>query len=184
MCSVFSSTNKKWQGSLRVYFKKGKYVIVWDKGQAHSSHLINVALGFLHKNHPYKIKQGLQSASYLGQGFLSALFTAFILSAQNNIRHILRFNKCFQMQGESFKYFAIEYICCKLFWRFSSVAQSCLTLCDPMDCSTPSFPVHRQLPELAQTHVHRVSDAIQPSHPLSSPSPPAFSLSQHQSLFK
>ena len=65
----------------------------------------------------------------------------------------------------------------------SSVAQSCLTLCDPMNCSTPSFPVHHQLPELAQTHVHLVSDAIQPSHPLSSPSP-GFSLSQDQSLFQ
>ena len=67
---------------------------------------------------------------------------------------------------------------------FSSVTQSCLTLCNPMDCNTPGFPVHHQLPELAQTHVHQVSDAIQPSHPLSSPSPPAFSLSQHQGLFK
>ena len=66
----------------------------------------------------------------------------------------------------------------------SLVSQSCLTLCDPMDCSTPGFPVHHQLPELAQTYVHRVSDAIQPSHPLSSPSPPTFNLSQHQSLFK
>ena len=68
--------------------------------------------------------------------------------------------------------------------KFSSVAQLCLTLCDPLDCSTPGFPVHHQLPELAQTHVHRVSDAIQPSHPLSSPSPPAFNLSQHQGLFQ
>ena len=59
----------------------------------------------------------------------------------------------------------------------SLVSQSCLTLCDPMDCSTPGFPVHHQLPELAQTYVHRVSDAIQPSHPLSSPSPPTFNLS-------
>ena len=66
----------------------------------------------------------------------------------------------------------------------SSAAQSCLTLCDPMDFSTPGFPVHHQLLELAQTHVHRVSDAIQPSHPLSSPSPPAFNLSQHQGLFQ
>ena len=55
--------------------------------------------------------------------------------------------------------------------QFSSVAQSCPTLCDPMDCSRPGFPVHHQLTELAQTHVHQVSDAIQPSHPLSSPSP-------------
>ena len=61
--------------------------------------------------------------------------------------------------------------------QFSSAAQSCLTLCDPMDCSMPGFPVHHQLPELAQTHVHPVGDAIQPSHPLSSPSPPAFNLS-------
>ena len=57
-------------------------------------------------------------------------------------------------------------------------------LCDPMDCSTPGFPVYHQVPEPTQTHVHRVSDAIQPSHPLSSPSPPAFSLSRHQGLFQ
>ena len=63
---------------------------------------------------------------------------------------------------------------------FSSVAQSCLTLCEAVDCSTPGFPVLHQLPELAQTHVHRVGDAIQPSRPLLSPSPPAFSLSYHQ----
>ena len=68
--------------------------------------------------------------------------------------------------------------------QFSSIAQSCLTLWNPMDCSTPGLPVHHQLPELTQTHVHRVSDAIQPSHPLLSPSPPAFNLSQHQGLFK
>ena len=67
---------------------------------------------------------------------------------------------------------------------FSSVAQLCLTLCDPKNCSMPGFPVHHQLPELAQIHVHRVSDATEPSHPLSSPSHPAFSLSQYQSLFQ
>ena len=61
--------------------------------------------------------------------------------------------------------------------QFSSVAQSCLTLCSPMDRSTPSLPVHHQLLESTQTHVHRVGDAIQPSHPLSSPSPPSFNLS-------
>ena len=63
-----------------------------------------------------------------------------------------------------------------------SVAQSCPTLCDPMECSMAGFLVHHQSPELDQTHVHQVSDAIQPSHPLSSPSPPAFNLSQHQGL--
>ena len=65
---------------------------------------------------------------------------------------------------------------------YNSVAQSYPVLCDPMICSTLGFPVHHQLLELAQTHVHRVGDAIQPSHPLSSP--PAFSLSQHQGLFQ
>ena len=68
--------------------------------------------------------------------------------------------------------------------QFSSVAQSCLTLGNPVNHSTPGLPVHHQLPELTQTHVHRVSDAIQPSHPLSSPSPPAPNPSQHQSLFQ
>ena len=68
--------------------------------------------------------------------------------------------------------------------QFNSVPQLCPVLCDPMDCSTPGFPVHHQLPELAQTHAHRVGDTIQPSHPLSSPFPPAFNLSQHQSLFQ
>ena len=64
------------------------------------------------------------------------------------------------------------------------VAQSCLTLCDPMNHSTPGLPIHHQLPEFTETHVHRVSDAIQLSHPLSSPSPPAPNPSQHQSLFQ
>ena len=68
--------------------------------------------------------------------------------------------------------------------QFSSVAQSCLTLCDPMNRSTPGLPVHHQLPEFTQTHIHRVGDAIQPSHPLSSPSPPVPNPSQHLSLFQ
>ena len=68
--------------------------------------------------------------------------------------------------------------------QFSSVAQSCLTLCDPMNHSTPGLPIHHKLPKFTQTHVHRVSDAIQLSHPLSSPSPPTFNLSQHQGLYK
>ena len=91
----------------------------------------------------------------------------------------------------------ISYICCTgswvlyhwatweaLFLRISSVTQSCPTHCDPMDCSMPGFPVHHQLLEFTQTHVHRVSDAIQPSHPLLSPSPPTLNLSQHQGLFQ
>ena len=67
--------------------------------------------------------------------------------------------------------------------QFSSVAQSCPTLCNPMNRSMPGLPVHHQLPELTQTHVHRVSDAIQPSHPLSSPSPPVPNPSQRQESF-
>ena len=68
--------------------------------------------------------------------------------------------------------------------QFSSVAQSCLTICNPMDCSMPGFPIHHQLLAFTQTHVHWVGDAIQPSHPLASPSPPVFNLSQHQGLFQ
>ena len=70
--------------------------------------------------------------------------------------------------------------------QFSSIqlSRSCPTLCDPLNCSTPGLPVHHQLPESTQTHVHQVSDAIQPSHRLSSPSPPALNCSQHQGLFQ
>ena len=78
------------------------------------------------------------------------------------------------------KNFLINYILI----QFSSVTQSCPTLCDPMNCSTPELPAHHQLPEFTQTHVHWVGDAIQPSHPLLSPSPPAPNPSQHQGLFQ
>ena len=84
----------------------------------------------------------------------------------------------------------LNHVWVKLFYfdcdslQFSSVTKLCLILCDPMDCSMPGFPVHHQLSEFTQTHVHWVSDAIQPSQPPSSPSPPTFNLSQHQGLFK
>ena len=78
----------------------------------------------------------------------------------------------------------IKPVVCECFIQFSSVAHSSPTLCNPMDYNTPGLPIHHQLPEFTQTHVHWVSDAIQPSHPLSSPSPPTFNLSQHQGLFK
>ena len=71
-----------------------------------------------------------------------------------------------------------------LYSACGSVPKSCSILCDPMNCSMPGFLVLHYLPEFAQTHVHRISDATQPSHPLSSPSPPAFNLSQHQGLLK
>ena len=97
-------------------------------------------------------------------------------------------NKCFNNYGFLI---ILWYIFLQIFLKpflygsiFSSYQSHCLVwLCDPMDCSTPGFPVHHQLPELTQTHVHWVSDAIQPSHPLSSPSIPTFNISQHQGLF-
>ena len=82
------------------------------------------------------------------------------------------------------RFFTAETLGKPSFYVFSSVAQSCPTLYNPMNCSTPGLPVHHQLPEFTQTHVHQVGDAIQPSHPLSSPSPPAPNPSQHQSLFQ
>ena len=86
-------------------------------------------------------------------------------------------------------FFQIPHICVNNFYtllitQFSSVARSFPNLCDPMDCSMPAFPIHYELPELTQIHVYQVRDAIQPSHPLLSPSPSAFSLSQHQGLFQ
>ena len=78
--------------------------------------------------------------------------------------------------------YLIDSICIFKSVQLSSVTQLCPILCDPMGCSMPGFPVHHQLPELAQTHVHWVTDVIQPSHLLLSPSPPAFNLSQHQGL--
>ena len=83
-----------------------------------------------------------------------------------------------EMRNETFYFLLMPSV------QFSSVAQSCSTLCDPMDCNTTVFPVHDQHLELTQTHVHRVGDAIQPSHPLSSPFLPTFNLSHHQGLFK
>ena len=79
---------------------------------------------------------------------------------------------------------AIQTAWFKIMERLSSVAQSCPTLCDPMNCSTPGLPVHHHLPEFTQTHIHWVSDAIQTSHPLPSPFPPAPNPSQHQRLFQ
>ena len=73
---------------------------------------------------------------------------------------------------------------CLMYFQFSSVTQLCPTLWDPMNCSMPGLPVHHQLPESTQIHVHWVGDAIQPSHPLLSPSPPALNFSQHQGLFR
>ena len=109
--------------------------------------------------------------------------------------------KCYRWGLHFFRFCFCSFLCCarSLLWCAGlscswawgilvpcccSVAQLCLIPCSPIDCSTPGFPILHHLPEFAQTHVHWVGDAIQPSHPLSSPSSPAFSLFQHQSLFQ
>ena len=128
--------------------------------------------------------------------FLSARFYIFSREASNPLfmwkwifKKILdQFLNCyavFMQRQESFYYCTV--ICnSKRFSsvQFSSVAQSCPTLWDPMDCGTPGFPVYHRIVEFTQTHVHWVGDAIQPSHPLLSPSHPAFNLSQYQGLFQ
>jgi len=96
-------------------------------------------------------------------------------------RHCMKFKFFIFPDTLSLQYFTLIYTASD---QIRSVTQSCPTLCDPMKCSTPGLPVHHQLPESTQTHVHWVVDAMQPSHPLSSPSPPALNLSQHQGLFK
>ena len=110
---------------------------------------------------------------------LPSIFLSIRVFSSELALHIIRWPKywCFGISSSN------EYSGLMSF-QYSSVAQSCLTLWDSMDCSTPGFPVHRQLLELAQTQAYLVGDAIQSSHPLSSPSPPAFNLSQHQGFFK
>ena len=101
---------------------------------------------------------------------------------------IRNFEFCYKMKKkelmDSHKSLIKRNLFCIVSVQFNSVTQSCPILCNPMDCSTPGLPVHHQLPEFTQTHFHWVSDAIQQSNPLSSPSPPAFNLSQHQGLFQ
>ena len=108
------------------------------------------------------------------QIYQAALDMAFFIKyIKNKIQDM-----CFSSQASGLKsslWYSIQ---------FSSVPQLCLTLCEPMNHSTPGLPVHHQFPEFTQTHVHWVGDAIQPSHPLSSPSPPALNPSQHQDLFQ
>ena len=100
---------------------------------------------------------------------------------QSHVQHV-RSNMCFSVS--SLPKPMVHPVTKSKLRTVSLVAQSCPTLCTCMYCSTPGFPDHHQLPELAQIYVHQVGDAIQPSHPLSSPSPPAFNLSQHQGLFQ
>ena len=104
-------------------------------------------------------------------------YSTGLCSNVTSIYKKVAFITCYSLLMFHFLHTTFHCCCC-------SVTQSCPTLCDHMDCSTSGFPVHHQLLELIQTHVHRVNDAIQSSHPLSSPSPPTFNLSQHQGLFQ
>ena len=119
-------------------------------------------------------------ASYPGE--IDKLILKFICKGRRPrmVKLILKKNKARRLTLSNFKTHYKSTII-KIVWyfqiQFSSVAQSCLTLCDPMDCSMPGLPVHHQLPEFTQTHVHRIGDAIQPPHPLSYPSSPTFNLS-------
>ena len=106
--------------------------------------------------------------------------SAFILSIFSLTSSI----ECLIVKRNRMIIFTLTYLTLFSSVQFISVAHSCPTLCNPMNCSTPGLPVHHQLLESTQTYVHQVGDAIQPSHPLSSPSPPALSLSQHQGLFQ
>ena len=125
----------------------------------------------------------LQMFSYIST---SELAVPFVLLEYSSPQHP---GACFELFIEAFvsvlhSEFKLAFLDHIKTVQFSSVTQSCPTLCDPMNCSTPGLPVHHQLPEFTQTHVHRVGDAIQPSHTLSSPSPPAPNPSQHLSLFQ
>ena len=118
------------------------------------------------------LHMNLKNKSWTSAKKAAGIWAGITLNSKINLGSIVLFNNIVSW-SMSMRFYLFQ---------FSSVAQSCLTPCDSMDCGTPGLPAHHQLPELAQTHVHQVGDAIQPPHPLSSPSP-AFNLSQHQGLF-
>ena len=129
-------------------------------------------LGWQLKNKPHNRKNGVLLEPWFFPPRLnfSLVFSPVVLPPLSGFRNVLSIN-----YGSKYNYRSDE---------IRSVTQSCLTLCNPMNHSMPGLPVHHQLREFTQTHVHRDRDAIQPSHPLSSPSPPAPNPSQHQSLFQ
>ena len=124
----------------------------------------------------YSLQQSWKSSIQSAKTRLGAQWLRSVSHSVTQIMNSLLSNLDLKKVGKTTRPFRSDQI--------RSVAQSCPTLCDPMNHSMPGLPVHHQLPEFTQTHVHRVSDAIQPPHPLSSPSPPAPNPSQHQSLFQ
>ena len=155
----------------------------WGSPRKQSEHLkyINIKITIKNKNinlsytsRKYRITKSLKRKKHSKYYIIHTKYSYIILESYIKVLKSLLKEKYFQISLLS-KFYSIQ---------FSSVTQSCLTLCDPMNCSTPGLPVHHQLLEFTQTHLHRVGDAIQPSCPLSSPSPPAPNPSQHQSLFQ
>ena len=117
--------------------------------------------------------------------YIPLMMVSTLLSVYRPFGYSLLWSHYFSIVFSFFNGLSVFFLLiCTSLCQFSSVAQSCPTLCDPMDCSTPGFHVHHQLPELAEIYVYWVGDAIQSAHPLPSPSPPAFHLSQHQGLFQ
>ena len=126
----------------------------------------------------------LLSHRNLFQHFKVAIWTMWKSRKHRQFSSLLNNNKKVRPEGIHNNQPEMMVTGCSASVQFSSVTQSCLTLCDPMDCSTPGHPVHHQLPEFTKTHVHWIGGAIQSSHLLSSPSPSTFNLSQHQGLFQ
>ena len=124
--------------------------------------------------HPYIITIG-KTTALTRRTLVGKVMSLFLI-------HWLGWSYVFFQGASAFNSMAAFTTCSN--FQFSSVPQLCPTLCDPVNCSTPGLPVHHQLPKFTQTHVHQVRDVIQPSHPLSAPSPPAPNPSQHQSLFQ
>ena len=134
-----------------------------------SHHLVRVPLSVGQSSYLLQSYRSLVSCLFLGH----LLFLGSISCGLDDRICVSQLLLCYKKTPQSLQFSSV-----------SSVAQSCPTLCDSMNHSMPGLPVHHQLPEFTQTHVHWVGDAIQPSHPLSSPSPPAPSPYQHQSLFQ
>ena len=135
---------------------------------SHSSVVVNDAAVNVHWSYLFQIRILFPLDIYPEVGLLDDMVVLFLIFEESNtVFHNGHTILCFHQSAQ-----------------FSSVTQSCPTLCNPMNCSTPGLPVHHQLPESTQTHVHWVGDAIQPSHPLSSPSPLTLNVEKHQGLFK
>ena len=166
-------TVKNWNLKTKMFFQiKGQFLWIYFHFASHS---MTVRVCICLCEYMY-VRENFD----LNQNSISPLsFTEVFINAWIRYKLILRMSFYIHMANRYMKRCSASLII-----QFSPVAQLCPTLCDPVNCSTSDLPVHHQLPKFTQTHVHRVADAIQPSHPLLSPSPPAPNPSQHQDLFQ